>query len=88
MSRRKDIAALVPLKALLFDLSEDEARRELEKLSTPELRRRRSMIEHACRPKQDPKFCELMARWDEIDKKAGKILAEFRARNPPKHSTL
>ncbi len=88
MSRRKDIAALVPLKAQLFDLSEEDARRELEKLSARELRRRRSMIERVRHPMRDPKFRELMAGWDEINKKAGRMLAEARARNLPEHLTL
>lgn len=88
MSRRKDIAALVPLKAQLLDLSEEDARRELEKLSARELRRRRSMIERVSHPMRDPKFRALMTEWDEVNEKAGKMLAEARARNLPQHPTL
>jgi len=77
MSRSRDIAVLAPLKARLFDLNEEEARRKLEQLSARELRRRRTMIEHAYH-----EIDALMTGWDELNKQAGQMLAEARARTP------
>lgn len=88
MSRKKDIAVLAPTKALLFGLSDAEARRQLERLSARELRKRRTMVEHVRHPMQDPKFRQMVADWEEANEKAKKMLAEVRARNLPAHPTV
>lgn len=91
MSRKKDIDSMAPLKALLYSISEQEARRQLERLSARQLRERRKRIDWAMHPMRDPEFRKLKAEWDEINKVAGKMLAEWRAkcaRTFPDHSTV
>lgn len=88
MSRKKDIAALAPLKAKLFNLSESEAGRQLHQLSARELRKRRKKVERATHPMTDPAFRQLMSEWEEINKVAGRMLAELPARNLPPHLTV
>ena len=88
MSRKKDIAVLLPLKAKLFDLTEKEARCQLEKLSARELRARRAKIESVQNPMQDPHFRELIKDWEKLNETTKKMLVKVRARNLPPHPTV
>ncbi len=88
MSRKKDIARIVPLAAMLRGVDEQEARCQLEKLSARKLRARRKIIEQVSHPIRNPNLVKLLEEFDEINEGARKLLAEIPARNLPPHPTV
>ena len=87
MSRKKDIETIVRAVSAIRGVSEEEARRQLERDSARKLRWRRRKFEYANRP-IDP---ELMRQFGEINKESANMLAKLREREirtHQEHSTV